>query len=100
MTTLSNRGISAARRLVATSVLSNHPYTPRIFDLDRHSLDIDAMNDWNWSSGERVLISLLSSFGGYGTGPTVEEFQRLDDDNRRAAVDALRVFLVGEEVGL
>jgi hypothetical protein len=84
--------------LMRTSALNGHPHAEACIDLDRGVVDVARLNDYGWSSGEQVLVGLVRAFYGGWSDTDIHDIARLDADNRRAAMLALRVWL-GEEEG-
>lgn len=88
------RGIAVLARL---SALSTSDHAQACIDLDRSAVDVTRLEEWPWSSGERVLVDLVRSiYNGSGDG-TVGDLTALDDDNRRVALMALESWLVDGE---
>lgn len=82
--------------LIKTSALNGHPHVDACIDMDRGVIDMARLLEWNWSSGEQVLVGLLRAFYGGWSDMDISDIAKLDADNRRAAMLALRVWL-GEE---
>lgn len=94
MATHPMRGIAVLARL---SALSTSEHAESCIDLDRNTVDVVRLEDWPWSSGERVLVDLVRSiYNGSGDG-TVYDLTALDDDNRRVVLLALETWLVDGE---
>lgn len=88
------RGIAVLARL---SALSTSDHAQACIDLDRSAVDVIRLEEWPWSSGERVLVDLVRSiYNGSGDG-TVHDLTALDDDNRRVVLLALESWLVDGE---
>ena len=96
MTPLSDRALRATRSLISTTHLASHPAIARAFDLDRHSIDLEILDDWPWSSGERVLVAMLRTFATSHGGPAISDLFALDRESRCAALAALGVFFSDE----
>ena len=88
--------MKAIQALMRTSALQGHPHAESCIDPDRGVVDVARLNEWNWSSGERVLVGLIRAFYGGWSDMDISDIAKLDADNRRAATLALRVWL-GEE---
>jgi hypothetical protein len=87
------RGIEVLMRL---SALSDSEHAQSCIDVDRRHVDIVRLEEWPWSSGERVLVDLVGAI--YNGRPCeVYDLTALDDDNRRVAVMALGSWLVEHE---
>ena len=94
MATHPMRGIAVLARL---SALSTSEHAQACIDLDRNTVDVISLENWNWSSGERVLVDLVRSIYN-GTGyKTIHDLTALDDDNRRVVLLALESWLVDGE---
>lgn len=94
MATHPMRGIAVLARL---SALSTSEHAQSCIDLDRNTVDVTRLEDWPWSSGERVLVDLVRSiYNGSGDG-TVHDLTALDDDNRRVVLLALESWLIDGE---
>lgn len=88
------RGIAVLARL---SALSESEHAQSCIDLDRNTVDVMRLEDFDWSSGEQVLVDLVRSIYN-GTGyKTFHALTALDDDNRRVALLALESWLVDGE---
>lgn len=90
----------AARALLNLSALSGHIHVTRCVDSDGSVVNWDTLEEWNWSSGERVLIELLRvTLLGHGH-VRVQDLFTLDDRNRAVAAMAIStLFGVGDEDG-
>lgn len=86
----------AITALMRCSALNGHPHAEACIDTDRGTVDVERLMDWSWSSGETVLVGLIRAFYSGWSGVDLADIAKLDADNRRAAVLALRVWL-GEE---
>jgi hypothetical protein len=87
----------AAKQLIATSALNGHPHIERCVDLDSSKADLQALDDWCWSSGELVLIELLKVLlNGHGN-VEVEDLWMLDSQNRQSAILALRIAMTDDD---
>jgi hypothetical protein len=86
----------AIAALMRCSALNGHPHAQACIDTDRGVVDVQRLMDWSWSSGETVLVGLVRAFYCGWAGVDLADIAKLDADNRRAAVLALRVWL-GEE---
>jgi hypothetical protein len=83
--------------LMRTSALNGHHYAESCIDMDRGVVDLARLNEFGWSSGERVLVGLVRAFYGGWADTDIHDIALLDADNRRAATLALRVWLGEEE---
>jgi hypothetical protein len=97
MTHLTSRGLIASRTLISTTVLQHNPVVSQAFDIDRREIDLEALEDWRWSSGELVLVDLLRAFATSYGGPPVEDLLKLDLEHRQAVLEALSRFLLEQE---
>lgn len=89
------KGIEVLMRL---SALATSEHAQSCVDTDRRYVDVTRLEDWPWSSGERVLVDLVREiWNGTGHG-SVHDLTALDDDNRRVVVMALGSWLVDPEV--
>lgn len=84
----------AGHYLVATTLLSEHDYFKRCVTL-RHRdegpdmIDLEGLENWRWSSGERTLIHLFLTLADYRRPVNILQILELDDRNRPAAGNAL-----------
>lgn len=84
----------AGHFLVASSCLAGHDWFERHVTL-RHrddgpdTMDVEALDDYAWSSGERVLVGLFLTFAGYPRNCQMRDLFALDPENRKAAGDAV-----------
>lgn len=91
----------AGHYLVATSILCEHDWFTRHVDL-RHrddgpdTIDLEAIDDYAWSSGERTLINLFLTLAGWPRNATVRDVLSLDDRNRQAAGNAISLACANE----
>lgn len=88
--------MKAIQTLMRTSALQGHRHAESCIDPDRGVVDVARLIDYRWSSGELVLVGLIRAFYGGWSDMDISDIAKLDADNRRAAVLALRVWL-GEE---
>lgn len=83
------RKARAARAITNLSALAGHPHFTRCVDPDGPVIRWDELEDWNWSSGERVLLELLRvALLGHGR-VAIEDLYKLDKTNRAVAVITL-----------
>lgn len=94
MATHPMRGIGVLMKL---SALSRSDYAQSCVDFDRSAIDLDRLEDFGWSSGERVLVDLVRSIYNGSGDRTVHDLTALDDDNRRVALLALASWLTDGE---
>lgn len=78
------------------SALSNSEHAHKYVDIDRKHVDVERLEEWPWSTGERILVDLLGAIYN-GRSCQVGDLTALDDDNRRVAVMALGSWLVEPE---
>ena len=91
---------AAARALLNYSALNGHPHAERCIEPDGWVVDWDAIEQWNWSSGERILVELLRvCVLGHGT-VRVQDIYKLDSDNQWAAAFAVGLLFGVQEVAL
>lgn len=85
----------AGHYLVASSCLAGHHMFGDFVTL-RHRddgpdeiHDLEALDDFAWSSGERVLVHLFLTFAGFARDCRVYDLLALDPENRQAAGNAI-----------
>lgn len=84
----------AGHYLTAASLLCEHFWFTDHVEL-RHRdagpdlIDLEALDDFAWSSGERVLVNLFLTFAGYHRNVQVRDLLALDPPNRNAAGNAI-----------
>jgi hypothetical protein len=83
----------AISTLMRHSALQGHPHAEACIDIDRGEVDITRLQDWNWSSGEKILVGLVRAFYCGWSDTDVADIAKLDQQNRQAVVYALRVWL-------
>lgn len=96
-TPLTDRSLKAIRHLVSTTHLSIMSPISRAFDPDRRAIDLEELEDWRWSSGEQVLISLIWCYATSSGGPAIADLLKLDAETRQAALESMKLFLVERE---
>lgn len=81
----------AGHYLAAASILGEHRHFQALVTL-RHRddgpdviHDLDALEDFAWSSGERTLLGLFLGYAGFHRPTTVADILSLDEPNRVAA---------------
>lgn len=79
------------------SALARSEHAQRCVDLDRSTVDLERLDDYGWSSGERILVDLIRAMWNGSGGVTVHDLTRLDDENRRVAVMAIGAWLLEPE---
>lgn len=94
------RRIAAAKMLTRVSCLALNPHVAKHVDLDSNRVDWEALAEWRWSSGETVLVELMRVLLlGHGTA-RIEDLQKLDEDNRAAAIAAIQIGLGAEPAAI
>lgn len=90
------------KSLIETSALSSHSdLIYKCVNIDNHNIDDEWLDDWNWSSGEKVLINALKVIArGHGRCQ-LDDLFKLDHDNQAAVILALkiRLGLIEDEYG-
>lgn len=91
----------ASRHLVKITGLDNHILIGKYIDIDK------SPRDWGWteindedrlSSGELVIIGVLRTIVLGWTGVPISDLAYVDEESRRACLDALRLAYFGDEV--
>lgn len=89
---------AAARVLLNLSALADHPHVQACIEPDGWRINWERLDEWRWSSGERILIELLRTIVlGHGE-VKVHDIYQLDSDNRAVAGMAL-ANLLGQPSG-
>lgn len=86
----------AGHYLVAASHLSEHDRFLQDVVLgnsqtDLDLMDIDSIEDWSWSSGEKTLVDLFLTCAGYIRKVTIADVMNLDEPNKLAASNAIQM---------
>jgi hypothetical protein len=96
---------NAMNTLIRTSALSFHAdFIAQHVNVDGHYVS-EGINDWRWSSGERILVGVLKVIArGHGDIP-LETLYGLDRSNQEAVLLALRIRFgllddIGTEAGV
>lgn len=98
MSHLTERGYHAAAHLIRSTHLADLPPIQAAFDPERRTLNPEPLEDWPWSTGERVLVDLLLAIHNcYHAAPTVGRLATLDPLTCRAALEALALWLVHDD---
>lgn len=99
MTQLSPDRKSAVRHLIRCSAIAGHPHINRTIDIDSGRVDIEALSEYGWSSGEKVLIELIKLMSGFNSDLKVGELWNLDATNREIAIKSLEMTFTGHGLG-
>lgn len=99
MTQLSPDRKSAVRHLIRCSALAGHPHINRTIDIDANRIDIEALGEYGWSSGEHVLIDLIKLISGFNSDLKVADLWKLDSINQEVAIKALEMTFTGHGLG-
>lgn len=85
----------AGHYLTAASCLAGHFRWEELVRL-RHAdqgpdeiHDLEAIDNFPWSSGERVLVNLFLTFAGFNRDCQIRDLLALDPENRNAAGNAI-----------
>ena len=97
---MNKQTLDAIKTLIRCSALNNHPHVERCIDPDSMRFDLQALNEWCWSSGEEVLVGVLTALYGSATEVRLHELYNLDEMNREAVIMALRIRLLGHAENL
>jgi len=91
----------ALQFLWQVSLLGEHPRTAAAYDLDRGTLNLDALDldAWAWSTGEAIMVRLAWGMATDHCDVTAQELWRLDELQREAAAWALHLWWTRTELG-
>lgn len=87
----------AGHYLVAMSILNDHDWFRNHVTLgsdditNPERIDVQALDDYSWSSGERTLVNLFLTFAGWPRTVTVRDIFNLDEKNKNAVGNALSI---------
>lgn len=89
-----SRTTLAMKSLIETSALSSHSQTIyKSVNIDDHYIDDEWLAEWNWSSGEKVLIEVLKVLArGHGYC-RLDDLFKLDQENQASVLLALKIRL-------
>lgn len=84
----------AGHYLVSMSLLCEHDHFLRNFEPAEPGpypdfLDVEAMENFGWSSGEKTLVNLFLVFAGFGREVTINDILSLDSRNKSASGNAI-----------
>lgn len=99
MTTLSLQRQQALRHLLKCSALADHTYINKVVDQDVLQVDMAAIDQFGWSSGEEVLIGIIKAIAGFNSEVKITDLWKLDSINREVATKAIEMALTGHGLG-
>lgn len=95
---LNRERAQAVEHLIAASALSESDHFLSLYNPATHGIDLEGLNEWNWSGGEQVLVDLLLIICGYVRTVSLLDLWKLDEASRRAAITALDIAMNGAQL--
>lgn len=85
----------ASKFLLRHSSLSNNPNIDKVVNFDLCEIHFENIDVYQWSETETVLLGVLKTISNRTTGIPLSGLLVLDEHDRQACIDAIRISFFG-----